>query len=150
MSKLGVLNFVKAAHEMVNANTASMEGLERYLIAWFCTKFETTPNDERLQELTLEELVTFYYMHKLQDDPQTIERLITDGEDDYERWLREEMEEEYVTDEEMVQGMLQYEESQKDKRRNKDQELRAKLRELPDRITTEFPKLSTFDSQDEE
>ena len=53
-------------------------------------------------------------------------------------------------EEEMVQGMLQYEESQKDKRRNRDQEIRAKLKELPDRITTEFPKLSTFDSQDEE
>ena len=145
MSKLGILNFVKAAHQMVNARTDSMEGLERYLVAWFCTKFETTPNDERLQEMTLEELVTFFYMHRLKDDPETVARLIEDGDDAYEKWLREEMEDEYVTDEEMVQGMLQYEESQKDKRRAKDEEAKAKLKELPDRITTDF---SVFDSQD--
>src|SRR5574338_1700687 len=102
MSKLGILNFVRAAHEMVNERTSSMEGLDKFLVAWFCTKFNTTPNDERLQEMTLEELVTVYYMSRIQEDPATIERLISDGDDDYERWLREEMEEEYVTDEEMV------------------------------------------------
>lgn len=147
MSKLGILNFVKAAHQMLNSKTDSMEGLERFLIAWFCTKFETTPNDERLQEMTLEELVTFYYMHRLKDDPEVIAKLVDDGEDDYERWLKEEMEDEYVTDEEMVQGMLQYEDNQKDKRRQRDEEAKARLRELPDRITTDF---SVFDSQDEE
>ena len=139
MSKLGVLNLVKAAHEMVNAKTDSMEGLEKFLISWFCTKFETTPNDDRLQEMTLEELVTFFYMHRIKEDPEVVSRMVTDGEDEYERWLREEMEEEYVTDEEMVQGMLQYENNQKDKRRAKDEEIRSKLKELPDRITTEFP-----------
>jgi hypothetical protein len=147
MSKFGVLNFVKAAHEMVNAKTDSMEGLEKYMIAWFCNKFETTPNDDRLQEMTLEELVTFYYMHRLKDDPETVSRLIQDGEDEYEKWLKAEMEDEYVTDEEMVEGMLQYEDGQKDKRRSRDLEAKAKLKDLPDRITTEFP---TFDSQDDE
>lgn len=148
MSKLGVLNLVKAAHEMINAKTDSLEGLERYLIAWFCTKFETTPNDDRLQGMTLEELVTFFYMHRIKDDPETVSRMISDGDDDYERWLREEMEEEYVTDEEMVQGMLQYEENQKDKRRAKDEEIKAKVKELPDRITTDFS--SIIDPQDKE
>lgn len=147
MSKFGVLNFVRAAHEMVNAKTDSMEGLEKFLIAWFCTKFETTPNDERLQDMTLEELVTFFYMHRIKDDPETVSRLITDGDDEYEKWLKEEMEEEYVTDEEMVQGMLQYENNQKDKRRAKDDEIKERLKELPDSITTKFP---VFDSQDEE
>lgn len=145
MSKFGILNFVKAAHEMLNAKTDSMEGLERYLIAWFCTKFETTPNDERLQEMTLEELVTFFYMNRLKDDPEVLSRLLDEGEDAYEKWLQEEMADEYVTDAEMVQGMVQYEESQKDKRRVKDEEAKAKLKELPDRITTDF---SVFDSQD--
>lgn len=132
---------------MLNSKTDSMEGLERFLIAWFCTKFETTPNDDRLQEMTLEELVTFYYMHRLKDDPEVIAKLVDDGEDDYERWLKEEMEDEYVTDEEMVQGMLQYEDNQKDKRRQRDEEAKARLRELPDKVTTDF---SVFDSQDEE
>lgn len=147
MSKFGVLNFVKAAHEMVNAKTDSMEGLEKFLISWFCTKFETTPNDDRLQDLTLEELVTFFYMNRIKDDPEVVSRLILDGEDEYEKWLKEEMADEYVSDEEMVQGMLQYEDNQKDKRRAKDDEVRSKLKELPDRITTAFP---TFDSQDED
>lgn len=145
MSKLGVLNLVKAAHEMVNARTDSMEGLERFLVSWFCTKFETTPNDPRLDEMTLEELTVFYYMNRIQDDPEVIPRLLQDGEDEYEKWLREEMADEYVTDDEMVEGMLQYEENQKDKRRVKDEEARARLKDLPERITTEFP---TFDSQD--
>lgn len=79
MSKLGVLNLVKAAHEMINAKTDSLEGLERYLIAWFCTKFETTPNDDRLQGMTLEELVTFFYMNRIKDDPETVSRMISDG-----------------------------------------------------------------------
>lgn len=145
MSKLGVLNLVKAAHDMVNAKTDSMEGLERFLVAWFCTKFETTPNDPRLDEMTLEELVTFFYMHRIKEDPEAIHRLVDDGEDEYEKWLKQEMEDEYVSDEEMVQGMLQYEENQKDKRRIKDEEMKAKLKELPERITTEFP---SFDPQD--
>jgi hypothetical protein len=145
MSKLGVLNLVKAAHDMINARTDSMEGLERYLVAWFCTKFETTPNDPRLDEMTLEELVTVYYMHKLHNDTETVSRLISDGEDEYEKWLKQEMEDEYVSDEEMVQGMLQYENNQKDNRRAKDEEMKAKLKELPDKITTVFP---SFDTQD--
>jgi len=132
---------------MVNAKTDSMEGLEKFLISWFCLKFETTPNDDRLQGMTLEELVTFYYMHRIKDDPETISRLIQDGEDEYEKWLKAEMEEEYVTDEEMVQGMLQYEENQKDKRKARDDEFRNKLKEMPDKVTTVFP---TFDSQDDE
>lgn len=146
MSKLGILNFVKAAHEMLNSKTDSMEGLERFLVAWFCTKFETTPNDDRLQEMTLEELVTLFYMYRLKDDPETLSRLLDEGEDSYEKWLQEEMADEYVTDEEMVQGMLQYEEGQKDKRRTRDEEAKARLKELPDRISTDF---SIFDSQDE-
>ena len=147
MSKLGVLNLVKAAHEMVNAKTDSLDGLEKFLISWFCTKFETTPNDDRLQEMTLEELVTFFYMNRIKEDPEVVSRMVTDGEDEYERWLREEMEDEYVTDEEMVQGMLQYENNQKDKRRAKDEEIRSKLKELPDRITTEFPVIGPQDEE---
>lgn len=147
MSKLGVLNFVKAAHDMLNAKTDSLEGLERFLICWFCTKFETTPNDDRLQEMTLEELTILFYMFRIKEDPETVSRMVTDGEDDYEEWLRQEMQDEYLTDDEMVQGMVQYEDNQKDKRRIKDEEMRAKLKELPDRITTEFPSLKPQDKK---
>lgn len=147
MSKFGILNFVKAAHEMVKADRSSMEGLERYLVSWFCIKFGATPSDPRLNDMTLEELVTFYYMHKLEEDPELVDRLVSNNEDDYERWLREEMEEEYVTDEEMVEGMVQYESNLKDKRRTKDEEMKAKLKDLPEKITTNFP---TFGSQDDE
>jgi uncharacterized protein FAM83 len=145
MSKLGVLNLVKAAHDMVHARTDSMEGLERFLVTWFCTKFETTPNDPRLEEMTLEELVTVFYMHRLSEDPKVVQQLVHDGEDEYEKWLKQEMEDEYLSDEEMVQGMVQYEENQKDKRRAKDGEMKAKLKDLPERITTEFP---SFEPQD--
>jgi hypothetical protein len=132
---------------MVNAKTESMEGLERWLVSWFCAKFNTTPNDDRLQEMTLEELVTFFYMHKIQEDAQFVERMSFDQDDDFERWLKEEMAEEYVTDEEMVQGMLQYENNQKDKRRQQDDELRRQLKELPDRITTDFTVLGSGDEE---
>lgn len=147
MSKLGVLNFVKAAHEMVNAKTDSMEGLDKFLTTWFCLKFETTPNDPRLQELTLEELVTFFYMHRIKEDPETITKLISDGEDEYEKWLKQEMEEDYVNEEEMLEGMIQYEKDKKDILKLKDDGLKSKLKELPDKITTEFP---TFAPRDED
>lgn len=147
MSKFGILNFVRAANEMVNAKTESMEGLERWLISWFCTKFNTTPNDERLQDMTLEELVTFFYMTKIQEDAGFVERMSFDQDDDFERWLKEEMAEEYVTDEEMVQGMLQYEDNRKDKRRQQDDELRRQLKELPDKITTDFTVLGSGDDE---
>ena len=145
MSKFGILNFVRAANEMVNAKTESMEGLERWLISWFCTKFNTSPNDERLQDMTLEELVTFFYMTKIQEDSGFVERMSFDQDDDFERWLKEEMAEEYVTDEEMVQGMLQYEQGSKDKRKQQDDLLKAQLKELPEKITTDF---SVFGDED--
>jgi hypothetical protein len=145
MSKFGILNFVRAANEMVNAKTESMEGLERWLVSWFCAKFNTTPNDDRLQEMTLEELVTFFYMHKIQEDAQFVERMSFDQDDDFERWLKEEMAEEYVTDEEMVQGMLQYEQNSKDKRKQQDEHFKAQLKDLPAKITTNF---SVFGDED--
>jgi hypothetical protein len=142
-TKYGVLNFVKAADLMVNADTTSTIGLERFLITWFCLKFKTTPNDERLLEFTLEELLTFFYMHRLQEDPNVLNKMVSDGEDDYERWLKEEMAGEYRTDEQMVQEMLEYEEDQKSKRKLKDQAFMDRVEDLPDKITTTFP---TFDS----
>jgi hypothetical protein len=142
MADFGILNFVKAANDLVKAKQTSMEGLERYLEAWFCTKFNTTLNDPRLEAMTLEELLVTYYIFKLHTNPDAVADIISDPEEDsYEKWLREEMADEYVSDEEMVEGMLKYEENQKLKRKTRDEELKLKLGELPDRITTDFANL---------
>jgi hypothetical protein len=146
MSKFGILNFVRAANEMVNAKTSTLEGLERWLISWFCLKFNTSPNDDRLQEMTLEELVTLFYMHKIQEDPKFVESMAFDTDDDFERWLQEEMGDEYITDEEMVQGMLQYEQDSKERRKLRDAQSKIRLKDLPDKITTDF---SVFGNKDE-
>jgi hypothetical protein len=141
MSKFGILNFVRAANEMVNAKTSTLEGLERWLISWFCLKFNTSPNDDRLQEMTLEELVTLFYMHKIQEDSKFVESMAFDADDDFERWLQEEMGDEYITDEEMVQGMLQYEQDSKERRKLRDAQSKIQLKDLPDKITTDFSAL---------
>ena len=99
-------NIIKIADSYVNADTSTIDGISRMMQAWFCLEFNTTLNDERLQSMTLEELMLEYFMRKVHNN---INYIYESGakeypykEDDYEEWLKEEMGNEYVTDEEMT------------------------------------------------
>lgn len=148
MANLGVLAFIKAAHAMLHADTSSMEGFERFLVSWYCFKYNVPPNDEKLLEMTLEELATLYFMHRIKEDPSFIAETVA-GKDDYEEWLKQEMGEDYISDEEMVQQMVEYDKRQafKNSNENSIEDLEAivkNLKDLPDRITTQF-KSSNFE-----
>lgn len=149
MANLGVLAFIKAAHAMLHADTSNMEGFERFLVSWYCFKYNVPPNDEKLLEMTLEELATLYFMHRIKDDPSFIAETIA-GKDDYEEWLKQEMGEDYISDEEMVDQMIEYEKGQASKKpsENSVEDLKAavkRLKDLPDRITTQFKSSNSED-----
>lgn len=145
MANLGVLAFVKAAHAMLNADTSSMEGFERFLVSWYCFKYNVPPNDDKLQEFTLEELATLYFMHRIKEDPNFVADTVS-SKDDYEEWLRQEMGDDYLNEEQMTEQMVEYEKSQKLTKASEDlatsgEDLKAavqRLKDLPNRITTQF------------
>lgn len=68
-------------------------------------------------------------------DNEYYDRIMNDGEDSYERWLKEQMGEEYQSTEENAQTML--EEQKQHSERIKQQ--------LPDRIETDFTKIMQED-----
>jgi hypothetical protein len=144
MANLGVLAFIKAAHAMLHADTSSMEGFERFLVSWYCFKYNVPPNDSNLLDMTLEELATLYFMHRIKEDPNFVAETVS-GKDDYEEWLKQEMGEDYISNEEMVKQMVEYEKEQIEKRtkdfKQSSEDLKAavkSLKDLPDRITTQF------------
>lgn len=129
MSKqYGVKNFIHIANDYVNPDVTTMGGIEKFLTGWFCFKFNTTPNDDRLQEMTLEELMVLYQMHRIKDDPNYAQEQLSPSGDTYEDFLRKEMGEEYVSEEENIR-ILQEEEEAFTKR-IRDQ--------FPERVETDF------------
>lgn len=132
-SKLALKRLLLIANEYLNPEDASsLDSLEKRLKAWFAFKYETTLNDDRLLDMSLEELILHYQLHRLKDDPAVITEAgatyTPEEEADYEEWLKKEMGDNYVSDADMVKGM-----------EKEEQEFQQKVRaRYPDKITTDF------------
>lgn len=127
--KFGINNFIRIADSYVNAKTDTIDGLQKGLQAWFCLTFNATLLDDRLLDLTLEELLVLYYMHEIRRNPSTLEAINADT-DSYEEWLKKEMGDSYVSQEEMAKEMVEY-----------DKEEAELAKKLPDIIETDFSSL---------
>lgn len=129
MPKYGINNFLHIANEYVNADTSTVAGIQKWLVGWFCLKFNTTPNDSRILDMTVEELLILFNMHQIKDNPEYMQnQLNPDDPDGYEAWLKREMGEDYLTEESMIQGMDEEEERYQQKI----------AEQLPDKIVTDF------------
>lgn len=124
--------FLKLAYAQLNPDMTSVEGLEQALSNWYCFQYNVPPNDDKLMDMTVEELLVLYQMHKLRENPALADE-INSEHGDYEAWLKKEMAEEYVSDEEMVKRAEQLEQQEK----RLVEETKDKL---PQKIVTEFPK----------
>ena len=134
-SKYGLGNFLSIAKSYVDPDTSTLEGIEKAMITWYAFKFETTLNDPKLLDMTLEELLVLYHMHKIKDNPDIIKQEVAKAEEaEWEKWLQEEMGEVYETQDEMIANM--------DKEANNyTKKIREKFGELPDEIDTDFSML---------
>ena len=128
-SKYGLNNFLRIAESYTSPDTTTAEGIEKAMIAWYAFKFETTLNDPKLLDMTVEELLVLYYMHKIKDNPDILKEKTE--EDDWEEWLKSEMDDNYETDGQMVSTIEKEAEEYTRK-------VRAQFGELPDQITTDF------------
>lgn len=127
MSKLDLRKqYLKLAYDQLNPKENSFKALEQVLTNWFCLKFNTTPNDERLLGMRLDELLLFRMMHEIHDRPSVIEEIGPQG-DEFEEWLRKEMGEDYKSMEQEVEKAEQLEAEEK-----------AIADTLPDKIETDF------------
>lgn len=125
--------FLKLAYEQLNPNLGTIEGLEQALTNWYCFQYNVPPNDDKLLDMTVEELLVLNYMHKLKDNPHLADEISSES-GDYEDWLKKEMGDNYTSIEDMVKDA--------EKLDQEDKELMTKMaNELPDRITTDFTKL---------
>ncbi len=134
MKTYGISNFIRIANEFINGDTRTVAGIEKRIKAWYCFHYNTTLNDDKLLDMTLEELLVLYQMHRIKDDPTVLAEvgISAKEEDEFEDWLKEQMGDEYVSNDDMVKGM--------DK---EEQEFQTKIREkFPDKVTTNF---SQFD-----
>lgn len=127
MKNYDLSNFLKIANEQINADTTTFEGIERRLIAWFCFTYNTTPNDDRLMNMTLEELLVLFQMHRIKNSPEEVSKELN-PKDSFEEWLKKEMGDEYVSDAKMVEEMDEEEEKYQEKIRKK----------FPDKVKTDF------------
>lgn len=128
----GIKNFAHIANRYINPSIKTLEDMKQYLIGWFCIEFKTTMNDERLLDMTLEELLVLYQMHRIHNDPRYYESLTASSKKDYEEWLKEEMGEEYIDPEAQAAELEKL-----------DKEYLANLKKsYPDRIDTDFSKVS--------
>jgi hypothetical protein len=134
----GVKNFIHIANEYVNPDVTTVAGIEKFLIGWYCFKFNTTPNDDKLGEMTLEELMVLYQMHRIKDDPNYFTEQTAADKQTYEDWLKEEMGEDYASEEANIQAIEQEEKDYTKK-------VRDRFKELPERIDTDF---SQFQKED--
>lgn len=125
----------KIANDWVSGKTDTLQGIENRLISWFCFTLNTTPTDPRLLEMTLEELIVFYLGHKIHADPSY---MLTADKDEYEEWLKQEMGENYISEDQMVEAQIEID--------KKEQEIYEKIKDkLPDKITTDFSQINKGD-----
>lgn len=130
----GVKNFIQIANQYVNPDVSTLGGIQKFLMGWYAFKFNTTLNDDKLLEMTLEELMVLYQMHRIKDDPGYFEEQTT-KQASYEDWLKEEMGEDYVSEEENVKEIQAHEE-----------EYTKRIRaQFPDRIETDFSQFAKKD-----
>lgn len=134
----GLKRFLALANDYVNPDTSNFEGLEKYLQIWLCEKLNTVPWDNRIQDATLEDMLFFFYVEKVKNDPSVVNELYLDGtpEESYEDWLKKEMGEDYLDDAEFGETQAQL----------KEEQMKAiKDRNLPDKIRTDFSNLDGID-----
>ena len=129
-------NLIRLANSYVNADLQTFAGFRKHLTAWYCFKFNTTFKDPTFLDHTFEELVLLYLMHEVKDNPQNYSKVLGDKEEeDYESWIKSQMGDDYVSEEEMVDQMV-----------NSTKQEEELAKQLPDRITTDF---SQFEVDDE-
>ena len=129
MSKLDLRKqYLKLAYEQLNPSSNDFSALEQVLVNWFCLKFNTTPNDPRLLNFRLDELMLFRMMNEIHERPGVLQEIQTD--DEYEQWLKHEMGDQYQSMKDMAEGITT---------ENKLDEEVAKS--LPSRIETDFRKV---------
>lgn len=127
MSKLDLRKqYLQLAYDQLNPKGNDFAALEQVLVNWFCLKFNTTPNDERLLGMRLDELLLFRMMHEIHDRPSVLEEIGPQG-DEFEEWLKREMGDEYKSVDEMIQAQEKLDEEEK-----------QIAESLPDKIDTDF------------
>lgn len=108
-----------------------MEGLKQFLIQWFCDFHKVTRDSDIILDKTLEELAVEYMTECIKADREYYDRIMNDGEDSYERWLKEQMGEEYQTTDENEAMMKEEQQQHSDKIRS----------QFPDEIKTDFTEI---------
>lgn len=127
MSKLDLRKqYLQLAYDQLNPKTNDLKALQQVLVNWFCFKFSTTPNDERLLSFRLDELLLFRMMNEIHDTPGIIQEIGSNG-DEFEEWLKTQMGPDYKSTEDMIADQEKLE---------KEEKLLAEA--LPDRIATDF------------
>ena len=130
-------NLAKLAKDTLHPDTSTVEGFKQFLKTWYVLQFNTTFKDPVLLSHSFEELIVLYYVHNLHRDATFVDDIIGDKlteDEEYEEFLRKRMGDDYVSEDEMVDNMVQYEEQER--------EIAAKL---PDRIDTDFSMLGVED-----
>jgi hypothetical protein len=133
MKKLDIpKRFLKLAYTQLYPDLTTIDGLEQALINWYCFQYNVPPNDDKLMDMTLEELLVLRQMHRLKENPHLADELNSD----YEEWLKKEMGDDYVSEEAMIAKAEELE-----KEDAKAAEELSKI--LPDKITTDFSNVGT-------
>ncbi len=132
-----VKRFLKLAYDQLHPDMNTMEGLEQALINWYCFTYKVPPNDDKLLDMTLEELMVLRSMHKLREEPALAEQFNPDYVD-YEEWLKQEMGDEYVSEEEMIAQQVKIEEEEQE-------EIKKIIETMPEKVTTDFKAASQED-----
>ena len=92
-------HFLMLAYKQLNPDMTTLDGLEQALKNWYCFQYNVPPNDDKLMEMTLEELLILNQMHKLKENPNLAQELESG---DYEEWLQKEMGADYVSEDDMI------------------------------------------------
>lgn len=126
--------FLQLAYKQLNPDFHGdfLVALEQSLVNWYCFQYNVPPNDDKLRDMTLEELLVLNQMHKLRENPQLADEINSDASS-YEDWLKAQMGADYVSEEEMVKKAEQEEQAEQ-------KELQALADSLPPVITTDFSK----------
>lgn len=126
--------FLKLAYEQLNPDVGTLEGLEQALSNWYCFQYNVPPNDDKLMDMTLEELFVLFQMHKLRENPALADDIDTNRSDSYETWLKKQMGEDYVSEEDMVKKAVKLEEDEK-------KFVEDNKEKYPDQVQTDFSKV---------
>jgi len=125
--------FLRLAYEQLNPNLGTIEGLEQALTNWYCFQYNVPPNDDKLLEMTVEELLVLHQMHRIRENPHIVDEITSENEN-YEEWLKKEMGDDYASPDEMAEQVEALNKEEK--------EFAEKVRkEYPEVITTDFTKL---------